>query len=171
MDTFIWISVWTITNEKKITHYRQRLIDYKMYLHQSRTQEVEKNRKLREESPLTSKGVLSQWTKWEPPDCPHEVGTAQRRCKNGSLALETFRDWVTISRHRKDSSQGLHYSTWTLYQSTYLKLVCAAPFSQTCSVELDLFMVIYYYLYCNTVWYPQAGPHCEKHWAELIKWD
>lgn len=78
MDTFIWISVWTSTKEKK-TCYRQRLIDYKIHPHQSRTQEVKKSRKLREENPLASKGALSWcWTKWEPPECPHKVGTAQR---------------------------------------------------------------------------------------------
>lgn len=45
---------------KKKPCYRQRLIDYKIYLHQSRTQEVKKGKKLREESALASKGVLSQ---------------------------------------------------------------------------------------------------------------
>lgn len=59
------------------------------------------------------------------------------------------------------------YITWTFYQLMYLKLVCATPCSQNCSVELK--MIIYYYLYCNTVWQPQAGPHCEKHQANLIK--
>lgn len=79
MDTFIWISVWTSIKEKKKKNcYRQRLIDYKIYPHQSRTQEVKKSRKLWKESPLASEVLSQWWTEWEPPDCPHEVDTAQR---------------------------------------------------------------------------------------------
>jgi len=56
---------------KKNTCYRQGLIDYKIHLRQSRTQEVRKSRKLRERNPFASEGAYSQWwTKWEPPDSP-----------------------------------------------------------------------------------------------------
>lgn len=60
-----------VLKKKKKTCCRQGLIDYKIYPHRSRTQEVRKSRKLREGNPLASKGAYSQWwTKWEPPDSP-----------------------------------------------------------------------------------------------------
>lgn len=62
-----------------------------------------------------------------------------------------------------------NYITRTFYQLTYLKLDCAAPCSQNCSVELELMPIIYCGLYRTTAWRPHAGPHCEKHQTNLIK--